>query len=220
MVRRLALIALLACAAAAVPARAQERGTVLTPKQRERESKAMSAYAATRYQEALDLYADLYADFHDPLYLRNIGRCHYKLRHPDEAISSFEAYLLKYKRISADERAEVEGFIKEMEALKKQKAAEASPPETAPPPKSSITTLPTAPEPKDPGGGAKPEVLVTAPGGGAHDQSSSPVYTTWWFWTLVGAALVCAGVGIAAATGTFTKTKDAPCVMPYSCPGS
>jgi hypothetical protein len=185
-----------------------------------RELKAREDFAAGRYQEALDVFAKLYAETLHPVYLRNIGRCYQNLGDADKAIISFRDYLRKHKTISADERAEVEGFIKEMEALKKQKAAEASPPETAPPPKSSITTLPTAPEPKDPGGGAKPEVLVTAPGGGARDQSSSPVYTTWWFWTLVGAALVGAGVGIAAATGTFTKTKDAPCVMPYSCPGS
>src|SRR5687767_8900926 len=100
MVRTLAVIVVLTCAAGALaPVQAQERGTVLTPKQRERERKAMSAYAATRYQEALDLYADLYADFHDPLYLRNIGRCHQKLKRPEEAIASFEEYLSKYKRL-------------------------------------------------------------------------------------------------------------------------
>src|SRR6185369_4451902 len=133
MVRSLAVIALLACATGALPARAQEGGTVLTPKQRERERKAMSAYAATRYQEALDLYADLYADFHDPLYLRNIGRCHQKLRHPEEAIASFEEYLSKYKRLSASEIQEVQGWIAEMKELQKAMAPPPPPPPVAAP---------------------------------------------------------------------------------------
>jgi hypothetical protein len=184
-----------------------------------RELKAREDFAAGRYQEALDVFAKLYAETLHPVYLRNIGRCYQNLGDADKAIISFRDYLRKHKTISADERAEVEGFIKEMEALKKEKASETPTPETSPPPKSTITTLPTAPEPKDSAGGKRPEVLVTAPRGGAHEESS-PVYTTWWFWTLVGAALVGAGVGIAAATGVFTKTKDAPCMTGYTCPGS
>src|SRR5688572_20391693 len=117
MVRRFALIVFLVCAAAPA-AVAQERGTgTLTPRQREDERKAISAFAAGRYQEALNLYADLYADFRDPIYLRNIGRCHYKLKRAEEAISSFEEYLAKYRRISTAEREEVQGWIREMKAL-------------------------------------------------------------------------------------------------------
>jgi tetratricopeptide (TPR) repeat protein len=135
----LPLAVALICAVPVV-APAQEGGTVLTPKQRERERKGFSAFAATRYQEALDIYADLYADFHDPIYLRNIGRCHYKLRHPDEAIASFDEYLLKYKRISPSERAEIDGWIKDMRELQKS----AGPPAAAPP---LAGPLPAAPPP-------------------------------------------------------------------------
>ena len=62
-------------ASGALPARAQEQRGQVQPRQRDRERKAMSAFAAGRYQDALNLYADLYADYHDPVYLRNIGRC-------------------------------------------------------------------------------------------------------------------------------------------------
>ena len=156
MVRRLAVLVFLIAATAALPAQAQERGTVLTPKQRERERKAMSAYAATRYQEALDLYADLYADFHDPLYLRNIGRCHQKLRHPQEAIASFEEYLSRYKRLSAAEIDEVQGWIAEMKEL--QKALAPAPPVVAPAPAPAPASTP-APAPAAP-----PAIVAPAPG--------------------------------------------------------
>src|SRR6185369_2024405 len=160
MVRSLAVIALLACATGALPARAQEGGTVLTPKQRERERKAMSAYAATRYQEALDIYADLYADFHDPLYLRNIGRCHQKLRHPDEAIASFEEYLSKYKRLSAAEIEEVQGWIAEMKELQKAMAPPPPPsPEPAPAPVAAPAPV-VAPPPPAPVAATPPPTMV------------------------------------------------------------
>src|SRR5207248_7269499 len=159
MVRRLAVIVFLACAAGALPAQAQERATVLTPKQRERERKAMSAYAATRYQEALDLYADLYADFHDPLYLRNIGRCHQKLRHPEEAIASFEEYLSKYKRLSASEIEEVQGWIAEMKELQK---ASAPPPSPVAAPAPAPVVAPPAPAPA-PAVTAPPPVQLVQP---------------------------------------------------------
>ena len=50
---------------------------------------------------------------------------------------------------------------------------------------------------------------MTAPRGPAAEESS-PVYTRWWFWTIVAAAAVGAGVGIAAATGVFDRDQDCP----------
>jgi len=86
------------------------------------EMKAREAFAAGRYDEALELFAKLYAQTLHPVYLRNIGRCHQKLRQPDKAIDKFNEYLAKEKKISADERTEIEGYIKEMEALRDEQA--------------------------------------------------------------------------------------------------
>src|SRR5262245_18844882 len=83
-----------------------------------RELQAREAFAAGRYQEALDIYAKLYAEKLHPNYLRNIGRCYQDMGQPERAISSFRDYLRK-ARVSADERKEIEGFISEMEELKK-----------------------------------------------------------------------------------------------------
>jgi hypothetical protein len=187
-----------------------------------RELKAREEFAAGRYQHALDLFAKLYAETLHPVYLRNIGRCYQNLGDADKAIITFRDYLRKHKTITPEERAEVEGFIADMEALKKQKekVAEAPPPTPEPekttPPKSTIAPLPTAPEPTS--SGAATTTLVTAPASHPSDESS-PVYTRWWFWTIVGAAAVGAGLGIAAATGVFTKTQEPGCptAMGYSC---
>ena len=182
-----------------------------------REMQAREAFGAGRYQEALDLFVKLYAEKLHPNYLRNIGRCYQNLGDADKAIITFRDYLRKHKAISDDERAEVEGFIAEMEALKKQKAGGAGAAAPAPePPKaaSTVTPLPSAPEPKT--SGAAPEALVTAPAGPAAEETS-PVYTRWWFWTLVGAAVIGAGIGIAAATGVFTKTQNGSCLPGFHC---
>jgi len=183
----------------------------------QRELKAREEFVAGRYQQALDLFAKLYAETLHPVYLRNIGRCYQNLGDADKAIITFRDYLRKHKAISADERAEVEGFIAEMEELKKQKAGGTGAAAPAPePPKaaSTVTPLPSAPEPKT--SGAAPEALVTAPAGPAAEESS-PVYTRWWFWTLVGAAVIGAGIGIAAATGVFTKTQNGSCLPGFHC---
>ena len=55
-----------------------------------------------------------------PTYLRNIARCHQNLGNPDKAISSFREYLRKARDLTPEQRAEIEGYIAEMEQLKQQ----------------------------------------------------------------------------------------------------
>src|SRR5207248_1136716 len=93
------------------------------------EMQAREAYAAGNYQEALNLYAKLYAETLHPTYLRNIGRCHQNLGEPEKAIASFREYLRKARELSTDERAEVEGFIHEMEDLQAKQSRAESPPQ-------------------------------------------------------------------------------------------
>ena len=61
---------------------------------------AREAFAAGRYQDALDLFAKLYAESLNPIYLRNIGRCHQNLGEPERAITSFRDYLRKAKHVA------------------------------------------------------------------------------------------------------------------------
>jgi len=177
-----------------------------------REMRAREAFAAGRYQEALDGFVKLYAEKLHPNYLRNIGRCYQNLGDPDKAISSFREYLRKAKAVGSDERQEVEGYIKEMEELKRQREAAATPP---PPPQPTVTSPPPpAIEPP-----RQPTLTLTQPPPPPEPvHEEAPVYKKWWFWTLIGGAVV-GGLGIAAAAGAFTKTQDASCMAPVKCGG-
>jgi len=192
-----------------------------------REMKAREAFAAGRYQEALDLYVKLYAELLHPNYLRNIGRCYQDLAQPEQAINSFREYLRKAKGLSADERKEIDGYIAEMEELKRRKdaapataatpeakpGAPAPPPlAAAPPPAESPPQLATAAPPSSlSSSGAAPAVVLAAPPPEEpHKGEAAPIYTRWWFWTLIGVALA-GGLGGAAAAGVFTSKSDAAC---------
>jgi type II secretory pathway pseudopilin PulG len=188
------------------------------------EMKARADFAAGHYDRALDAFAALYAQTLNPIYLRNIGRCHQKLREPDKAIDSFREYLGKAKKISAEERAEIDGYIKEMEELRADQAQAAKPAEPTPPPTPPVVApvQPIAPAPPaaDSSLGRAPGVetplptdktaatttLVAQPA--PPPRASSPFYARWWFWTIVGAAVL-GGVATAFALGGGT-TKP-PC---------
>src|SRR4051812_43007944 len=105
--------ALVLAMSAAVPAFASERDS--------REARAREAFALGRYAEAMELYGKLFAETAHPTYLRNIGRCHQNLGEADEAISSFREYLRQAKNLPAEQKAQVEGYIREMEELKARK---------------------------------------------------------------------------------------------------
>lgn len=149
------------------------------------ERQARTYYVAGEYKQALDIYARLYVETNHPTYLRNVGRCQQKLGEADQAIASFREYLQKAKDLSADQRAEIEGYIAEMQQLKRSKAT-ASTPLAAPEPSGAAPPLVAA-----------PAVVVT---GG--DESAPPFYTRAWFWIAV--AVVVAG----AATTAFLLTRD------------
>jgi tetratricopeptide (TPR) repeat protein len=199
-VTALVIAVALACGAARVSAATDAR-----------ELKAREDFAAGRFQEALDIFARLYAESLHPNYLRNIARCYQKLGQPDRAIDSFRDYLQKAKDVTPDEKNEIEGYIKEMQDLKHEQAAAKPGPAPAP------ASLPVAPEPTSPAATGTAAVVINNPAA-EPAPAEKPIYAKWWFWTLIGGAAVAAGVGIAAATGVFTKTQNAPCNPPTMCP--
>lgn len=176
-----------------------------------REMQAREAFAAGRYQEALDLFVKLYADKLHPNYLRNIGRCYQNLSDPDKAIASFREYLRKAKNITADERAEIDGYIREMEELKRTRAAPSTPADPAlkPAPAGTVAlTSPAAPPAPPP---PPPSMVETRPlPESPAPSASSPFYQRWWFWTAVGAVVVAGAAGL-VASGALSGSKDPPC---------
>jgi tetratricopeptide (TPR) repeat protein len=184
------LVAVLAGQAAAAPAKTDPR-----------EMKARELFAAQRYQDALDIYIKLYAEKLHPNYLRNIGRCYQNLGDPDKAIGSFREYLRKAKSLPAEERAEIEGYIKEMEDLKRQRETPPPPPPVTEP---AHVPPPVVNQPLPP-----PHVISVPP---PPAEEPAPVYKRWWFWTAVGVAVAAGTVGVLAATGTFKSgAKDPAC---------
>ena len=181
-----------------------------------REVEARQAFAAGQYQEALDLYAQLYADSVHPTYLRNIGRCYQNLQQPDKAINAFRDYLRQAKELSPAEKGEIDGYIAEMEALKtRQEAAQASA-------SSGAAASPTDQPP------VKPMVPPVAPNAvttnslqlsnqvPAPPAQQTPFYKKGWFWGVVGVAVVGGVVGGLYAAGTFSKSSIG-CSAPAGC---
>jgi len=166
------------------------------------EMKAREAFAAGRYEQALDLFAKLYAETLHPVYLRNIGRCHQKMREPQKAIDAFKDYLAKSKKIPPDERAEVEGYIKEMEVLRDEQAKAAAPP---PPP--APAPLPAAPPPAPVPTETASATLVSQPA--PPPPASSPFYKKWWFWTAVGVVAAGTVAALLLVPGGVTR-PDCP----------
>ena len=177
------------------------------------EMEAREDFAAGRYPEAMELFAKLYAQTLHPVYLRNIGRCHQKMREPDKAIDAFRDYLAKSKKIAAGERDEILGYIAEMEKLRDEQAAKAppAPPATgymataAPAPASPTVEINVAPATQAP----PPSASLVAPAP-APTAGEAPFYTRWWFWTAVGA--VVAG-GVATAVVLSTGTNRPACTV-------
>ncbi len=166
------------------------------------ELEARKAFAAGKYVEAKDLFADLYARTLHPVYLRNIGRCYQKLGEATRAIDSFRDYLAKAKGVTAGDRKEVQSYIKEMEDLRaaeQARAIRAPAPAPAPPPPAA--TPPPDPVPVTP----TPTAILIAPPLPAEptDRDEAPLYKKWWFWTAVGvvaagaagALLISGGIG-------------------------
>jgi hypothetical protein len=175
-----------------------------------REIQARALFARGDYQGALDLYVTLFAEKGDPIYLRNIGRCHQKLEQPEKAINSFRDYLER-GHVTLAERSEVEGFIDDMEQLqKRQHAAATQAPTTPPTPTPTPTPTPAveptpAPSPEVPGAVLTQEAPTELP------AAPESITGHWWFWTGLAVAVAAGAVGVYAATRTQPGNVP-PCV--------
>ena len=174
-----------------------------------REIKAREAFAEGRYEDALDIFAKLYAEKLHPTYLRNIGRCYQNLKMPDKAINAFRDYLRQGKDITVAEKNEIEGYIAEMESLKKRQEEEAAakaPP--APPPPPAPLPVPAAP-PQDEKT-APPAVDFAGKPEPARPEPEPPFYKKGWFWSVVGVAVVAGVLGGLYAGGVFSPAGQCP----------
>ena len=194
-----------------------------TEDRRELEGRAL--YAKGKYAQALDVFATLFAERADPIYLRNIGRCHQKMGHPTESIDAFREYLRR-ARVIPSERVEIEGFIREMEDMKAMTAQgsgelPATPEDKAQPkgtdaPSAVLATVPppATPEP------APASVTLVAPPPPAIEttdaRSTTPLTHRWWFWAAIGAVIV--GTATAVVLGARGGADRPDCPGGFTCP--
>ena len=205
LVLSVATIGIVPSAAMAAKAKATKEKKDKDP----REMQAREAFAAGSYKEALDIYTKLYAAKLHPTFLRNIARCYQNLGEPERAISSFREYLRKAKDMTAEERTEVEGYIKEMEELQQRNAAAAAAAAAAAPPTPAPQPLPVAapaPAPAEP----RPLVVVkeSEP---PPEPEPAPFYKRAWFWGVVGGVVVAGTLAGLWAGGVFTPKANNEC---------
>lgn len=170
-----------------------------------REVQGRAMFAKGEYGKALDLYATLFAETNDPLFLRNIGRCYQKLRVPDKAIEAFHEYVRRSPKLKASEQAEIDGFIKEMEELQRAEREKAA--LTPPPPPPDLRAREPAPPP-----GAAPAAAVVSETPAPEEK---PIYTRWWFWT--GAAVVATAAVITVVALSSSSTSVGNCMGLSNC---
>ncbi len=94
---------------------------------------ARQLYKSGNYQEAANIFSSLSASHPDmPIFSRNAGAAYYYLKQPDPALSNLREYLRVQKKITTDDREEVDKWIAEMEQLRAQTPAAPSPPQEVP----------------------------------------------------------------------------------------
>jgi tetratricopeptide (TPR) repeat protein len=170
-----------------------------------REVTARAHFAKGEYRQALDLFATLFGEHNDPIYMRNIGRCYQKLGQPASAIDAFHEYLRRAPNLKPAEKQEIEGFIKEMEELKASQAL--APPPAGRPPAAATEPPPTQVDlqPRPSATGSEGPAAALASGPPPPDEARPPIYKRWWFWTAAGAVVAGAVVtGIALSAGSDT----------------
>ena len=138
----LALVALVGVATVTVafPARAAEMDKNAKADAKE----AMRFYKAGNYDDAAKVFLKLSIAYPDMLvFVRNLGACYYYMQRFEPALSNLRDYVHRKKDIAPDDRAEVEGWIGEMERRRDQAATAAAAPAPAVAPAQAATEAPT-----------------------------------------------------------------------------
>jgi hypothetical protein len=232
------LVALVFLCAVVTPASAQADDAAAAKAKYE---SGVRHFDLSEYEPALIDFKEAYRNKPDPVFLYNIAQCHRKLRHTEEAITFYQAYLRRAPE--ARNHEEVERRIAELQAIREAEnavdatAGKAQPPvqaAVAPMPatgetaasRSSVAAAPAAapppePTPSFPTVPATQPTAMTTPGPAALDLSTrtqaapaGPVYTRWWFWTAVGA------VAAGTATVAIILARRDPTSIPSSGLGS
>ena len=103
-----------------------------------REAEAKKACLGGKPERGIEVLAELYAETNDPTYIYNQGRCFEQNGKASEALTRFREYLRKSPNLGAEERAQVQAHITEME----EQTRPAPTPAAAPPPAAPAPVAP------------------------------------------------------------------------------
>jgi hypothetical protein len=164
----LAWVAVVGVVTVAVPLAAQAAEMDKNAKADAKE--AMRFYKEGNYDDAAKIFLKLSIAYPDMVvFVRNLGACYYYMRRFEPALSNLRDYIHSKKDIAPDDRAEVEGWISEMERLRDKAATATLVPAAAPLP--AAPTTPSAPPAQAPG---VVEPAAT-PGPSGASSGNSPV---------------------------------------------
>lgn len=141
---------------------------------RQRYDRAERLYAVGKFKEALDEFTAAYEAAPLPDFLFNIGQCHRRLGHHDEAIFFFTGFLERADNVN---RADIEALIAEQRAAKARDDA-----------KKNETLA---------GEHAAVAAVITH---SAPVERPRPMYKKWWLWTAVGVVVAGGAATVLALT--------------------
>jgi hypothetical protein len=124
-----------------------------------RELEARTACAAGDVDKGIAILARMFAETSDYTWVYNQGRCYQQNGRTEQALNRFREYLRRGQNLSAEEKSEVEGFIRELEAEQQKKggaATTAVPAPTGQAPGASGGTMTATPTAAPPRGGGWP----------------------------------------------------------------
>jgi len=179
--------------------------------------KATQLYKQGHYDDAAAIFLQLSVDNPGmPVFVRNLGACYYYLRRPEPALSNLREYLHKKKDIDADDRAEVESWIAEMDQLRRTGSATgASPGGAVEPGKPSQVTPGPADVPAPPPGPPVPGPAAPGPAATVaqttppleSDQGSYRRMAVWALGGVGGVGLVLGGVFAYLASSDYSDVE-------------
>jgi len=202
--------------------RGSAMAAALTAKDNARAKQAKQLFRQGQYDAAAEIFSSLSSDYPDRLvFTRNLGACYYYLRRADPALSNLRDYLRRSQDIAPDDRAEVEGWMAEMEKLRSQSAATATarPPATV----TGVAAVPPGPVSGEPPIGAavpsapaaqlmvQPPVMPTPFPAGTTEAQSPPRSYNKLAWIAGGAGIAClaaGGIFTGLAVSKFSSTES------------
>jgi hypothetical protein len=163
-----------------------------------------------RYDQGMNILADLFSETRDPTYVYNQGRCSEQNQRLDDAIAHFKEYL-RSDGLTPEDRAAGEKHLADCQSEKQKEAG--GPALPAPVPTAVPVANLAAVEARPPSGPsstpARLDLSANAESAsGEREGSRRPLLKTWWFWTGAAAVVVAGTITAVVLAGRSNGRCD------------